>query len=99
MIESEEKLRAKFGEVHPLAITKSRPAIDKYSRQFIAMSPFLVISTADAEGKADLSPRGDPPGFVHIVDDNTVLIPDRPGNNRLDTMSNIVANPNISCKN
>ncbi len=97
MIESEEKLRAKFGEVHPLAITKSRPAIDKYSRQFIAMSPFLVISTADAEGKADLSPRGDPPGFVHIVDDNTVLIPDRPGNNRLDTMSNIVANPNIGC--
>ena len=97
MIESEEKLRAKFGEVHPLAITKSRPAIDKYSRQFIAMSPFLVISTADAEGKADLSPRGDPPGFVHIVDDNRVLIPDRPGNNRLDTMSNIVANPNIGC--
>lgn len=97
MIETEEKLRAKFGEVHPLAITKSRPAIDKYSRQFIAMSPFLVISTADANGKADLSPRGDPPGFVHIVDDNTVLIPDRPGNNRLDTMSNIVANPNVGC--
>jgi PPOX class probable FMN-dependent enzyme len=97
MIESEEKLRAKFGEVHPLAITKSRPAIDKYSRQFIAMSPFLVISTADEDGKADLSPRGDPPGFVHVVDDNTILIPDRPGNNRLDTMSNIVGNPNVGC--
>jgi uncharacterized protein len=97
MIESEEKLRAKFDEVHPLAITKSRPAIDKYSRQFIGMSPFLVISTADANGKADLSPRGDPPGFVHIVDDRTILIPDRPGNNRLDTMSNIVANPNVGC--
>jgi len=97
MIGSEGELRRKFGEVHPLAITKSRPALDQYSRQFIAMSPFLVISTADAEGKADLSPRGDPPGFVHVVDDHTILIPDRPGNNRLDTMSNITANPNVGC--
>ena len=97
MIGSEGELRAKFGEVHPLAITKSQPALDKYSRQFIAMSPFLVISTADADGKADLSPRGDPPGFVHAVDDHTILIPDRPGNNRLDTMANITANPTIGC--
>ena len=97
MIGSEAELRAKFGEVHPLAITKSRPALDQYSRQFIAMSPFLVISTADADGKADLSPRGDPPGFVHVVDDRTILIPDRPGNNRLDTMANIAANPNVGC--
>lgn len=97
MIDSEGELREKFGEVHPLAITKSRPALDQYSRQFIAMSPFLVISTADADGKADLSPRGDPPGFVHVVDDRTILIPDRPGNNRLDTMSNITANPNVGC--
>jgi PPOX class probable FMN-dependent enzyme len=97
MIESEGKLREKFGEIHPLAITKSRPALDRYSRQFIAMSPFLVISTADADGKADLSPRGDPPGFVRVVDAHTILIPDRPGNNRLDTMSNITANPNVGC--
>ena len=97
MIDEEDKLRSKFGTVHPLAVTKSRPALDKHSRQFIAMSPFLVISTADAEGKADLSPRGDPPGFVHVVDERTILIPDRPGNNRLDTMSNIVVNPNIGC--
>lgn len=97
MIGSEGELRRKFGEVHPLATAKSRPALDQYSRQFIAMSPFLVISTADAEGKADLSPRGDPPGFVHVVDDHTILIPDRPGNNRLDTMSNITANPNVGC--
>ena len=55
------------------------------------------MSTADADGKADLSPRGDPPGFVHVVDDHTILIPDRPGNNRLDTMANIVANPNVGC--
>lgn len=97
MIGGEQDLRAKFGEVHPLAIAKTRPALDRYSRQFIAMSPFLVISTADSEGKADLSPRGDPPGFVHVVDDRTIPIPDRPGNNRLDTMANITANPNVGC--
>lgn len=95
MIGSEEELRSRFGEVSHLASAKSRPALDKYSRQFIGLSPFLVISTADATGRADLSPRGDPPGFVHVIDDNTILIPDRPGNNRLDTMANIVANPNV----
>jgi len=96
-IADEAGLRARFGEVHPLAVAKIRPALDQYSRQFIALSPFLVISTADASGRADLSPRGDPPGFVHVIDDSTILIPDRPGNNRLDTMSNIVANPNVGC--
>jgi PPOX class probable FMN-dependent enzyme len=96
-IADEAGLRARFGEVHPIAVAKSRPALDQYSRQFIALSPFLVISTADASGRADLSPRGDPPGFVHVIDDSTILIPDRPGNNRLDTMSNIVANPNVGC--
>lgn len=95
MIGSEEDLRRNFGEVSHLASAKSRPALDKYSRQFIALSPFLVISTADAKGRADLSPRGDPPGFVHVIDDTTILVPDRPGNNRLDTMANIVANPNV----
>ena len=97
MIETQDELRAMFGKVHPLAQMKSRPAFDQYSRKFISMSPFLVISTADAQGRADLSPRGDPPGFVHIIDDQTMLIPDRPGNNRLDTMSNIMANPNLAC--
>ncbi len=97
VIETEETLRSKFSAVHPLAVTKSRPGLDKYSRQFIALSPFLVISTADANGKADLSPRGDPPGFVQMIDERTILVPDRPGNNRLDTMANILANPNIGC--
>ena len=63
----------------------------------MGLSPFLLTSTADAEGRAALPPRGDPPGFVAIVDDRTILIPDRPGNNRLDTMANIVANPNVGC--
>ena len=97
VINKETALRSRFGTVHPLAVTKSRPGLDKYSRQFISLSPFVVISTADTEGKADLSPRGDPPGFVQMIDDRTILIPDRPGNNRLDTMANIVANPNVGC--
>ena len=62
MIGSEEELRAKFGEVHPLATAKTRPALDKYSRQFIAMSPFVVVSTADASGKALVAELGDEHG-------------------------------------
>ena len=97
MIGDETELRAKFQAMHPLAVQKVQPALDKYSRQFMAMSPFLVLSTANAQGKADVSPRGDPPGFVHVIDDKTILVPDRPGNNRLDTMVNIVENPNVAC--
>ena len=97
MIDNEDGLRSIFGNAEGLAVQKSRPGFDKYSRQFVAMSPFLVISTANAQGKADVSPRGDPPGFVHMIDDKTIVIPDRPGNNRLDTMANIVANPNVGC--
>ena len=61
----------------------------------IERSPFLCIGTADAEGNADVSPRGDPPGFVRVIDDQTIIIPDRPGNNRADTMQNIIANPKV----
>ncbi len=96
-IKDESTLRSRYQEVHPLALTKSRPKLDRFSRQFIGMSPFLVISTANATGKADISPRGDPPGFVHIVDDSSILVPDRPGNNRLDTLANILENPNVGC--
>jgi PPOX class probable FMN-dependent enzyme len=97
VIDREAALRQQFGAVHPLAARKPQAALDRYSRQFISLSPFMVISTADAAGKADLSPRGDPPGFVRVIDDRTILVPDRPGNNRLDTMANIVANPNVGC--
>jgi uncharacterized protein len=96
-INDEITLRSHYEQVHPLAVTKAQPKLDRFSRQFIGMSPFLVISTANANGKADISPRGDPPGFVHIVDDRTILIPDRPGNNRLDSLTNIVENPNVGC--
>jgi len=71
--------------------------LDEHSRAFIAASPLLVISTQapGADAMADNSPRGDVPGFVHVADDRTLLIPDRRGNNRLDTLENIVANPKV----
>ena len=94
-IEEKSVLRAKMGNVGELAAKKTLVRLDKYARTFIEHSPFLCICTADENGNADVSPRGDPAGFVHIVDDRTVIIPDRPGNNRVDTMQNIVANPQV----
>ena len=94
-IRSEADLRTMIGEVDPIAVNKSLGRIDKYVRQFIALSPFLTIATFDAKGNADVSPRGDQPGFVQILDDRTIAIPDRPGNNRLDTMTNIIENPSV----
>lgn len=94
-IRSEAELRAMIGKTDPIAVNKSLGRLDRYCRQFIALSPFLTIATFDAKGNADVSPRGDQPGFVQILDDRTIAIPDRPGNNRLDTMSNILSNPSV----
>tara|TARA_Y100001970_G_scaffold294183_2_gene448132 strand:+ start:5970 stop:6620 length:651 start_codon:yes stop_codon:yes gene_type:complete len=88
-------LREAYGETMEIAEKKCLPTLDKYCKEFIKKSPFLCIGTAGVSGKADVSPRGDPPGFVQIIDNNTLFIPDRPGNNRLDTMNNIIENPNV----
>lgn len=95
LIKDETTLRAMFPATHDLAIQKCLSALDPHARAFIQRAPFLCIGTQGAEGKADVSPRGDPAGFVEILDDQTIAIPDRPGNNRLDTLSNIVANPKV----
>jgi PPOX class probable FMN-dependent enzyme len=94
-IAERQQLRDKLGEVSVLAAGKSIKKIDKYATTFIEHSPFLCIGTADAQGNADVSPRGDPMGFVRVIDEKTLIIPDRPGNNRADTMQNIIANPNV----
>jgi PPOX class probable FMN-dependent enzyme len=94
-IRSEAELRTLFAQPEGLAVQKSLRRLDRHCRDFIARSPFLCISTMSAEGRADVSPRGDPPGFVQVLDERTLAIPDRPGNNRLDTMLNIVANPSV----
>ena len=94
-IADEAQLRALYPPTHTLAALKALSALDSYAREFIRRSPFLTIGTQSALGKADVSPRGDPAGFVRVLDDRTLAIPDRPGNNRLDTLSNILANPNV----
>ncbi len=91
-IDEPEVLRDGVGEPAPLIVNKEMPALDKHARQFIAMSPMLFISTVGADGRADVSPRGDPAGFVKVIDHRTVLIPERPGNRRADTMMNIIEN-------
>lgn len=94
-IADEAALRVLFGQAEGLALRKSIPRIDRHARDFIARAPFLCIATSNAEGRADVSPRGDQPGFVQVLDDHHLAIPDRPGNNRLDTMVNILENPNV----
>lgn len=90
-----EALRGHYGTVHPLAVQKVLPVLDRYAREFIALSPFFVLATTDGAGGVDASPRGDPPGAVRVVDDTTLLIADRPGNNRVDSFGNIVANASV----
>jgi len=79
-----------YGQPKPTTKAKSLDHIDKYGRRFLALSPFCVISAADADGTMDVSPRGGEPGFVHVEDDRTLMLPDGPGNNRLDTLRNLV---------
>ncbi len=95
VVQDEEALRALFPATHPLAINKCLDRLDKHARDFVARSPFLCIGTQAPDGRADVSPRGDPRGFVQVLDDRTLLIPDRPGNYRLDTLTNILANPTV----
>ena len=95
VIADEESLRGLFHAVAPLAVDKCIDALDAHAQAFIRRSPFVCLGTQNADGRADVSPRGDPPGFVRILDPNTLAIPDRPGNNRLDSLANIVANPAV----
>jgi uncharacterized protein len=74
----------------PRVIAKARPAIDAHAKNFIAMSPFCVLATSGTDGSVDASPRGGHPGFVHVEGPNRLLMPDRPGNNRIDSFKNIV---------
>jgi PPOX class probable FMN-dependent enzyme len=95
VITSEAELRAVLGAPHEKAVAKVVTTIDDYSRRFIAASPFLVIGSSGRSGMIDVSPKGDPAGFVRVLDDKTLAIPDRLGNARLDTFRNILDNPNV----
>jgi PPOX class probable FMN-dependent enzyme len=95
VIGDEPSLRDLFPAQTPLAIHKCKATLDQHAQAFIRRSPFLCLGTQNLHGTADVSPRGDPAGFVRILDEGTLAIPDRPGNNRLDSLANIVANPSV----
>lgn len=90
-----ERLREIYGEVHTRAAAKVISRFDDHCRQFIDNATFLVIATSDGRN-LDVSPKGDPAGFVEVESDTTLLIPDRPGNNRIDGLLNILAHPRVA---
>ena len=90
-----EQLEALYGQPGERALVKEIDHLNEDYQAFVRASPFVVLATAGAEG-LDCSPKGDPPGFVQIIDARTLVVPDRPGNNRLDNLRNIIADPRIS---
>jgi len=95
VIADETDLRALLGTPSEVAVKKQLARLDAHCRAIIAHAPFVLLATADAEGRCDVSPKGDPAGFVRVLDDTHLVVPDRPGNKRLDGMRNILANPRV----
>jgi PPOX class probable FMN-dependent enzyme len=94
-IETEADLRELLGEPAPLAYAKIGDRLNRLTRTLIERSPFVLLATASATGECDVSPRGDPAGFVRILDDRTLLLPERPGNRLADSLRNILGNPRV----
>jgi uncharacterized protein len=90
-----DTLREHYREPSERAVRKQIDHLDAHCRRFIALSPFLVLASSDEQGNADATPRGGDPGFVLVDGDHTLLLPDRPGNNRLDSLTNLVSNPGV----
>jgi PPOX class probable FMN-dependent enzyme len=95
ILTTEQDLRAIMGVPGARSLLKEQKSLDEHTRAFIAQSPFLLLATSDANGRCDVSPKGDAPGFVQILDDHRLVIPERPGNKRLDGMLNMLANAHI----
>ena len=95
VITAADELRRVVPPPRPAQETKVLSALDVHCRRWIQRSPFVVVSSIDSAGRMDLSPKGDPPGFVQILDDETLVIPDRPGNRRLDTLHNLLERPQV----
>ena len=95
IIEDPEQLRELYGAPSERSLKKQLSHFDEHCRAFIARSPFLVIASSDPSGRCDASPKGDAPGFVQVLNDETLLIPDRLGNNRVDTIGNLLAWPGV----
>lgn len=95
VVQSVEEVREIMGEPGPRVLAKSTYHIDAHSKAFIEKSPFLLMSSIGKNGQATVSPKGDPNGFVEVLDDHTLLIPERPGNKRAESFQNILVNPNV----
>ena len=96
LISDPEKLRQHIGQPNEMALACMRPSLDQYQKQFIELSPFLCLASADRDGQPTISPKGDGPGFIKVVDDVTLIMPDRMGNNKVESFSNIVENSKIA---
>src|SRR5438132_14116586 len=94
-ITSEAELRERIGSPQELVVSKIVDRLNDLTRQFVEHSPFMCLATSAPDGSCDVSPRGDPAGFVRILDERTLLIPDRPGNRLADSLRNILANPHV----
>jgi len=94
-ITSTDQLRGLYGQPSERALKKQLAHIDRHCRRFIELSPYFVLCTSDAEGNLDATPRGGEPGFCKVADERTLLLPDRPGNNRLDSFTNIIGTGRI----
>ncbi|MFC8503908.1 pyridoxamine 5'-phosphate oxidase family protein [Pedococcus sp. NPDC057267] len=94
-IETPEQLTALLGEPLPRARDKVRPALHELDREWLAASPFCLVATSAADGSCDVSPKGDPAGFVRVLDDTTVAVPERLGNRRADGYRNVLSNPHV----
>lgn len=94
-VESEDELRKLLGHPGELVRHKVIDHLDEHCSQFISLSPYLLLSTADASGECDVSPRGDAPGFVKVIDKWHLVIPERPGNRRMDSLRNILVSPHV----
>jgi PPOX class probable FMN-dependent enzyme len=95
VIASPEALEAVLGRPNERVAAKVIDCLDSHCRRFIARSPFVLVGSCDAAGNIDMSPKGDPPGFVQVLDDKTLAIPERPGNRRADTFRNLIQNPRV----
>ncbi len=95
VIANTTELRTAYGEPLARSGLKVLDHLDEHCRNFIALSPFCLLGSSAADGRADVSPRGDPPGFVAVLDANTLLIPDRPGNRQADSLRNVIEQPQV----
>lgn len=94
-IADESELRGLLGRPTAAVANKDRDRLHALDRAWLAASPFCLMATAGADGRCDVSPKGDPPGFTHVLDDTTLVVPERPGNRRADGWRNLLSNPHV----